>query len=478
MDQQNNNQNIIADSTNKPDMQRDVQQPVQPVPQPQYVPVQPALQPQYAPVQPAAPQGYAPVQTAPQQMPPAGTRFMTNVMEKILSILVFPVCFLYSSMFFEEDTTWNIMFGVFVLIFIIMGEALYWNRKRTWESWAMMIMTILGGVSVCFSIGEVWEDVLKVFFTHLFGVYWILCRSGRLAEGKTSHLMIWDGITAFCVMPFKNWPLDVRTIISIFRGNKDKKVKKTVPIVLLASVVGIILFFIAIAFLRSADDGFDDIMIAIGDFLKIDLDIELIPKILMTIFTATWLYGLFGGCFRETEAQVQHRGDNIKWFIGKLSKVPGLVWVIFIGLFSVFYIIFFALQGHYLFDAFVMKLPQEFTYSEYARKGFGEMCAVMVINFILLWLAMRTSATKMTAVKAACAVLNLESMLFALIAFLKIAMYIDAYGFTPLRFQSIWAAGVLFAACVCAMISMLSGKKTSRIWFYLSASSLAVLCMV
>ena len=131
-----------------------------------------------------------------------------------------------------------------------------------------------------------------------------------------------------------------------------------------------------------------------------------------------------------------------------------------------------------MFNAFIMKLPQEFTYSEYARQGFGDMCGVMVINFILLWLATRTSATKLTAVKVACAVLDLESMAFALIAFLKIFMYIDAYGFTPLRFQSIWAAAVLFFACICAMISMLSGKKTARIWFFVSASSLAGLCMV
>ena len=419
-----------------------------------------------------------PVISQPVQPQPVRPVFTTNIVEKILAVLVFPVCFLYSSIYFEVGSTWNIMFGVFVLVFLIMGEALFWTRKRTFESWAMMLLTILGGVSVCFSIGNVWDDGVVALFTHLFGVYWILCRSGRLAEGKTSNLMVWDGITGFCVMPFKNWPLDVRTIVSIFRGGKDRKAKKTVPIILLASVIGIILFFIAMAFLRSADDGFDDIMTAIADFLKIDIDWELIPKILMTLFVATWLYGLLGGCFRETEEQVRHRGDNIKWFIGKLSKVPGLVWVIFIGLFSVFYIIFFALQGHYLFDAFVMRLPQEFTYSEYARKGFGEMCAVMVINFILLWLATRTSASKLTGVKVACAVRDLESMLFALIAFLKIAMYIDAYGFTPLRYQSIWAAGVLFVACICTMISMLSGKKTARIWFYLSAASLAALCMI
>ncbi|MBR1860764.1 MAG: DUF4173 domain-containing protein [Lachnospiraceae bacterium] len=407
---------------------------------------------------------------------PAG--FQTGIVEKIISVLIWPVCFLYSSMFFEDDKTWNIMFGVFVLLFIAMGEAIYWNRKRTPESWAMLIMTIAGGVGTCFSLSNVWESWMVAFFTHLFAVYWILCRSGRLAEGKTSHMLVWDGITGFCVMPFKNWPLDVRTIISIFKFKGDSKKKKTVPIVILAATVGIILFFIAMAYLRSADDTFDNIMYRIGDFLKIDIDIELIPKLFMTAYFSCYLYGLIGGCYRETEPQVQHRGDNVKWFVGKLRRVPGLVWVIFVGLFSVFYIMFFAIQGSYVFNAFIMKLPAEFTYSEYARRGFGEMCGVMAVNFILIWLSTRTSETKQIAVKVSCIILNIESMLFGLIGLLKVLMYINAYGFTPLRLQSFLASGVMLLGCICAMVSMIAKKKTIHIWFFAGAASIAVLCLV
>lgn len=403
----------------------------------------------------------------------------TNVFEKIIAILIFPLSFLYASWLFESNPDHNrIMFGIFTLLMIIIVEAIYWKRKRNFETYAMLLMTVLGGASVCFDIGEAWENYMKIFFTHLFAVYYILVRSGRLAEGETSHMMVWDGITGFCVMPFKNWPLNVRTIGSIFRTKKDSKAKKTVPIVLLASLVAIILFFIALSYLRNADDNYNSLMERIGEVIKIDWDFLLIPKLIITALAGTWLYGLIGGCFRETEEQVRHRGDNIKWFVGKLRKVPGLVWVIFIGLFSVFYAIFFFMQGSYLWGAFAMKLPEGFTYSEYARKGFGEMCGVMVINFILLWLSTRTAETYKTPVKIACTVLNAESMIFALIAFLKIFMYIYRYGFTPLRLESIWAATVLFLACVAAGVNMLTEKKTARIWFYVSALSLAGLCLV
>ena len=431
-------------------------------------------------------------QTVPEAAPAV---FSTGIIEKIMSIAVFPICFIYSYLFINDiDTgyineaapeymmklinTRNTMFGIFVILFLVMGEIFYWKRKRSWESTAMMIFVILGAVSVCFSVGSVWDTGVKIFFTHLFGVYWVLCRSGRLAKGETSNLLPWDGITGFFVMPCKNWPLNVRTIITIFRDKKKRKANVTTLIVILASIVGIILFLIAMSFLRNADAGFNSAMTAISDIFIFDIDFDIIPRLFITVFFATWMYGLFGGCYRETEAQVRNRGDLVMGFIEKLRKVPDLVWIIFIGLFSVFYILFFVIQGKYLFNAFIMKLPQEFTYSQYARQGFGDMCKVVVVNFILLWLATRTSVSNSKASKTACAVLTLESMLFALIGFLKIAMYINAYGFTPLRFQSIWAATVLFFACICFMINMLSGKKTMRIWFYVSAASLAVLCMV
>ncbi len=402
--------------------------------------------------------------------------FVTSLVEKIVCILIWPACYVYSCMFWEGQKTQSILFGVFTLLFLIMGEVLYWERKRTFESWAFMIMTIMGGVSATFRFSAVWEPYQIGFFTHLFAVYWILCRSGRLAEGKTSHMFIWDGITGFCIMPFKNWPLDIRTFISIFKAkDKEGKSKKTGLIVLAAVLVGFILLLVAIGFLRNADDTFDDMIWYVEDLLRIDW--SFIPKIILTIHIVCYLYGLMGGCKRESFEQVSHRGDNIKKFIGKLNKVPGAVWASFIGIFSVFYIIFFVMQGNYLFDAFVMKLPMEFTYSQYARKGFSDMLGIMVVNFILLWLSTRTSSNALKVVKALSAVLNLESMLFALIAFLKIAMYIDAYGYTPLRLQSIWGTSVLFFACVCAMISMLAGKKTSRVWFIVSAASLAIICV-
>lgn len=102
----------------------------------------------------------------------------------------------------------------------------------------------------------------------------------------------------------------------------------------------------------------------------------------------------------------------------------------------------------------------------------------MAVNFLLLWLVTRLSAkpvNESAVLKLLCALLLAESLLFAAIAFSKLALYISCFGFTPRRLQSSWLVCVLAAGCVSALYSLLSGKKSFRFWLLLSAVSLAFL---
>ena len=49
-------------------------------------------------------------------------------------------------------------------------------------------------------------------FLHLFGVYWLLCRSGRLSMGESSTLLPLDALDGFVVIPFKYFFLRIRTV--------------------------------------------------------------------------------------------------------------------------------------------------------------------------------------------------------------------------------------------------------------------------
>ena len=430
--------------------------------------------------------GYNPV-AEPVKTVDKSQWFKTDLIEKIMALLIWPVAYMYASYTITGyGQSWNVPFGIFMVLFIGVVEAFYFKRKRTAESWIFLGLTAIGTVSTVFNIGNVWEQGMQAFFTHLFAVYWVLCRSGRLAEGETSHLLIWDGITGFFVMTFKNFHLNIRAIISLFRsvgkGRAEGK-KSHVGGAIAGIAMGIILLLVALSYLKNADDNFRELMNKISDVLRIEISPLFVARCFFTVFFATYLYGLLAGCYRESVEQVRSRGERLLNGIAALRKIPGVVWIVLIGLFSIFYLLFFGLQGSYLFGAFSMTLPTQYTFSEYARRGFGDMCGVVFVNFVVTWLTTRTSVISDNAgvgkaIKAASAILTVESIFFAVIAMLKLIMYINAYGFTPLRLQSVWLVGVLAAACACILVSLLTERKTVKYWFIGSAVSLAVLCLV
>ena len=404
--------------------------------------------------------------------------FKTDLTERVIAVLIWPLCFLYASMLFENEGTWNIMFVVFGGAFIILSECMYFKKKRTIESIAVLIMAVITIASVCLPGEHVFATGQRAFFSHLFAVYWVLCRADMLSEGETSHMMVWDGIMGFFVIPFPNFFINIRTIITLIKTSDNDKRRKAIPAIILASFAAFILLAVAISYLMHADANYSALMQKIGGFIKVDINEELSIKLSFTVVVTMYLYGLIGGCYRAEPDNARVRGDKIKNKLASLRKVPTKAWIVFVALFSVFYLLFFVIQGKYLINAFIMELPNGFTYSQYARKGFGDMCGVTVINFIMLWLLTRTSESSEKAVTVAGIVLNVESLLFSLIGFLKIMMYIDAYGFTPLRLQSVWAAGVLILGCICTSINMLTGRKTAKVWFMGSAGTLALLTVI
>ena len=176
--------------------------------------------------------------------------------------------------------------------------------------------------------------------------------------------------------------------------------------------------------------------------------------------------------------QLKAQGAALVRWLERLRKVPNRVWTVLLGAFCLLYLLFFVIQGQYLFGAFTRTLPEGFIVADYARQGFFELCRVMAVNFALLWLVARLSRTTVREDKPAL-VLSLlllaESMLLAVVAFSKLMLYISCFGFTPLRFQSSWLVCVLFFGCVCAGYSLVTWKKSFRIWVMAAAISLTAL---
>ena len=373
---------------------------------------------------------------------------------------------------------------LFVLGFVGLTEFLHWEQKRPRESWIWLGCLGLITLSILLGRDQVWDAGQRSLFLHLAAVYWLLCRGGRLAEGESGHLLLLDGIHGFLIFPFYHFYLRIR---AIWYGGKQLiggriRVKwASVLWSLLALVFALGLFAIAVSLLSRADAGFHQLMGRMADWFTFDWDGEWLFKFALSLPVGQYLFGLIAGSRREDPEILRERGRRLCAWVESLRKVPNLVWTLLTGGFVLLYLAFFVLQGSYLFGAFTRTLPEGFIVSQYAREGFFELCRVMGLNFALLWLVTRMSRRPVREDRASlllCLILLAESMLFAVVAFSKLALYIDCFGFTPLRLQSTWLVCVLFAGCLAFGWNLLTGKKSLRIWLVFSALSLSLLCLV
>ena len=304
-------------------------------------------------------------------------------------------------------------------------------------------------------------------------------RSGRLTGGESGHLLPLDALYAFLIVPFQNFFLRIRCVIFALKSKKERGVSAgAIAGAVLAAFAALVLLVLAMTQLSAADDTFGELIDDLRLTLTLDLDETWFYRLLASLPVGAYVFGLLAGLGRRTPEDMRGRGAAVVSRLPKLRTVPEGIWAAALGLFSALYLVFFFVQGRYLFGAFTRTLPESFTVAEYARQGFFELCRVMAINFTLFWLVTRTARQKQKLIRWMAAALLVQSMLFAVIAISKLALYIDCFGLTPLRVQSTWLVCVLLLGCVCALYTHLTGKKSMRAWMLFGAVTLAVLCMV
>lgn len=120
------------------------------------------------------------------------------------------------------------------------------------------------------------------------------------------------------------------------------------------------------------------------------------------------------------------------------SGIENVYVVSFLSSISIFYLLYLFSQLAYFFSAFKGFLPEgDINYSEYARKGFFEMCVIAVINLVIVFLALILSKKKngkvCGLVKAIATFISLFTLIIIATAISKMVLYIDTYGMTVLR---------------------------------------------
>ncbi len=393
--------------------------------------------------------------------------------EGSFAVLSFPIAYLYIWGFWNgrSITSSIVIVAVFTVLFLAAGEI--WNRHRqaSAESRIWLGGTVLLLVAIVFAPGRVWEG-REFLFLHAFAIYWLMARSGLLARGSTSCFVWYDALNAVLLIPLRNFTLRVK--ILWYMLTQGTRPGKNAAWAICAAVLGIGLFAYVMIQLSDADAGFARVLGQIFAGLTVNGMKPFLYRLVVSIPVGAYLTGMLLGMVRAKRNEFADEADSIDAGMKKLRKVPVAVWTAIIAVFCVLYGVFFAVQGSYLFGALAGRLPAEFTVAQYARQGFFELCRVMAVNFSLLWLT--THSTNRTLSRTALTILLGESILLGVTAMSKLYMYIDTFGFTPLRLQSSWLVLVLLAGCVCAIVSVWTRKKTFRVWAIFSAAALLLTC--
>lgn len=403
--------------------------------------------------------------------------FAATPTEKASLLVSYLMAYLYVSAFFTVDATPALKVAevVFSVLFCAAAEWVYREEKAGWESrvWlgcaAVILVSILAGR--CRAV-----PTFSMLFYHAYVVYWLLARSGRLMEGKSGRFLPLDVCHGFFAFPLSHFFLRVQVLF--YREEKSGKKKKAVWPAVGAVVLAAVLFYGAATLLGEADGQFRALTKDLLDWVKLPELPEYGARLVLSLPVGAYLFGLMLGTAREKPQTLREKAGRMAAEAEKLRRVPDSVWNMLLGAFCLLYLLFFVIQGSYLFGAFTRTLPESFTVSSYARRGFFELCWVMALNFLLLAaviVSSRTPAGQSKSTKGMCTALLGESFLLAMTAFSKLALYISCFGFTPLRLESSWLVGVLAAGCAAAMVWLWSGKKTARPWILFTGVTLALL---
>ena len=406
--------------------------------------------------------------------------FTASRAEKYTGLFMYIAAYIYT---LTTGSRWELWLMVFVALFVLMVEYLDRGLPRAKESWVWLGCAAL--VTVCTALGRsrVWGGFYSAAAVHILAVWWALSRGGKLIEGESGHLLPLDALNGFVRIPFGNFSLRLRCvgawIKDTSRGRKSNK--NTVIASTAAVVLGVLLLWWAASSLASADSGFGRMVSGVLNSLRINLGTDVwdfLFRLAVSLPVGAYVFGLIAGTARLTDDKLQAQRDGVNDFLAKLRVVPNGVWVAVTAAFAAVYLLFFIVQGSYLFGAFARRLPEGFIVSRYAREGFFELCRVIAINFTLLWLVTRSASRPVRESRAAmlmCTLLLIAGALFAVISISKLCLYISCFGFTPLRLQSFWLALVMLCGCVCAVYSLWTGKKSFRVWMMFGAVTLSLL---
>ena len=348
----------------------------------------------------------------------------TNKLNQIMALLYLGLGYAFIYLWSSWMPEWGLTLFTFVYVLIVLGYCYGSGRKPDHESWFWLAVMLAIAIPMNFYI---------TFSTLSVG-------GSLLDQGKTSNLIIFDLWNVFAQVPFRNFTAQIRVWFSEKEKGEEESTeqKKTQMSGMMAVLLGLILVIpvlcIILPLLSRADVGFAVAAEGITKYLQRHLGAVLM-RLVFAIPVSLYLFGLAYGSFYKVHTN-DIKVEEIRKMSVQVKRLPQITVCTVLLVIGLVYGFFMGIQGNYLFSAIIGKLPETFTYAEYARQGFFELCQIGVWTLGILFLtntfAARSSRAAMT-LKICNMLLAGETLLLLITAASKMLLYIRAYGLTVNR---------------------------------------------
>lgn len=354
--------------------------------------------------------------------------------------------------FFVWDTNLGFGFLLFVVASIGLFTLTIFRTKQGRRQWAILltIPIITMAIDIFFFSNNLVTHgvplfilVLSLLFVTIYSV-----------ENPDKQRFLLRTIPLFrsIDLPFLQWGQMYK---DLFRWQDDPR-KDVVRKVLIGLVIAVPLIIIFTWLFATADEVFKDWLLRVLDIQWVDVW-RLFRTLVMTLFLGSLFYVVM-----KPEHKVTHTDVTVR-------KLDTMIVSIILLLINVLFGIFVFFQFKYLFGGADFVLGNAITYAEYARKGFFQLCWVIVLAAVMLLIIYRSFVFH----KQSWIVTILQTLLIAQIgviaasALKRMNLYQDAYGFTVLRLYVEWFLYFVLTTLAFAGISLIA-RIPFRTFFYVT----------
>jgi len=276
-----------------------------------------------------------------------------------------------------------------------------------------------------------------------------LTLGGNSIEPLAGDRSLFDLLKAVFLMPFARFG----SLFGALGGNGKKGHGRRIALIFCGVLIAVIPTFIIIQLLSSADGIFENLM---DKFYELFAQ-EALTQILIFLFCVPISMYFFGmiyankthACENSLTAEQCSSSASAARFCNMTVACAALTPILIV------YVIYFVLQFGYFTSAFSNLLPDGFSYADYARRGFFELCGVTCINALMLICAnafTKRTEGKNRLLKAYSVIISVFTLVLISTAIAKMLMYIGEYGLTPLRVYTTLFMALLFTWFVFALI--------------------------